>query len=394
VGTLIRVQRSRFETVKLEQSFVAAGNRAASSLELWICAANGERVKPSASKQYPLHAETLTDELDANNSLTIIADLVGADKEVLDLGCASGYFARVLARRDCRVVGVDINEAAVEKAREPCSDAIVADLDAVPLTSLVGEQRFDVVVFGDVLEHLMNPARLLEEARDVLKHDGYLVASFPNVAHGAVRLSLLQGRFDYQEEGLLDETHLRFFTLKTVEETLLGAGYRIETLQRSTVDVFDGSHVLPPINRGAFDEHVVERVLSDPEASTLQFIVRAFPLSDGARHRALFKRFSAVNTELESVQLLLRERNRELEEARQRVTWFADRVNQLEIETANAVALRIENARLEERLRMYDERIAALEQSYAAQLEAEAAKTRAQADQIAAFMGSGTSNTS
>lgn len=362
-------------------------------------------MKPNAIKQYSAHPEALQEQLDPNNSLAIMTRFVGENKRVLDVGCAGGYLARVLAAQHCEVVGVDINAEAVEAARTYCSEAFVADIEAVPLRAVLGDRRFDVVVCGDVLEHLLNPARVLEETRNLLTDEGYLVASFPNVAHGAVRLSLLSGRFDYQDEGLLDDTHVRFFTLKSIDEMLLGAGYRVDELMRSSIEVFEASPLLPHVDRSAFDEEIVQRVLSEPEAATLQFIVKAYPLSDSARHRAVFQRFSAANTELANARVLIEARDREVEQLRRRSSELAARSAKLEAETAKDLTLQIEHARLEERLRLtsahleelrdsYEKRIAALEASFAAQLEAEAAKTRAQADQIEAYIASGKKQTS
>ena len=362
-------------------------------------------MNPSAEKRYPEHLEVLDETIDPNLSLAVMSRLVGENKRVLDIGCASGYFARLLKRHGCEVVGIDVNEAALAAARAHCVQTVHADVEAVPLASLIPNLRFDVVVCGDVLEHLMNPARLLEQVRTILTDDGYLVASFPNVAHGAVRLALLKGQFDYQDEGLLDDTHLRFFTLKTMDEMLLGCGYRVDELERVTMGIFDDERVLPFVDRASFDSNLVEQLRSDPEATTLQFVVKAFVLSEPARHNALFRRFLAANTELAKLKALLAAREAELASLSQRTAQVAERLRELELESRTDQEFKIEHARLEERVlsltqrleefsRLSEERIAALEATYVAQLHAEAAKTRAQADQIAAYIASGRGNTS
>ena len=359
----------------------------------------------NASKNYPAHVEALEDRIDPNSSLARIAELAGTGKRVLDIGCATGYLARLLSKQDCTVVGIDINAEAVEAAREHCEQAICADVEAAPLSTLVSEKSFDVVVCGDVLEHLTNPGRLLEEIRSVLDDDGYVVASFPNVAHGAVRLALVNGQFDYQEEGLLDDTHLRFFTLKSVDELLLGAGYRIDALERSKMDIFDGAHVLPRLDRRAFETQIVQRVEADPEARTLQFVVKATPLSERARLRAVFKRFSEVNTQLAVARSTVQAQERELNQLREHAAAFADRLAQLEGAAEKSAALQLEAAHLQERLRLseervvtlrtfYEERMSGMSEVFAARLEAEAAKTQAQADQIAAYIAFGSGKTS
>ncbi|HEY0798318.1 MAG TPA: class I SAM-dependent methyltransferase, partial [Candidatus Baltobacteraceae bacterium] len=183
-------------------------------------------------KDYPEHAELASPP--ANSSLAMLIDLIGEGRRVLDVGCATGYLAKALASRGCDVVGIDINADALTESREFCSEAIAADLEVEPLGRILeGRARFDVAAFGDILEHLRNPLAVLESVRPLLAEGGFVVASIPNVAHAAVRLSLLGGRFDYQDFGLLDETHIRFFTRKSVEELFLVAGFRIEHMART-----------------------------------------------------------------------------------------------------------------------------------------------------------------
>jgi SAM-dependent methyltransferase len=249
-------------------------------------------------KKYPEHAEIDQPVLDPNSSLTKMLELVGMRKKVLDLGCATGYFAKLLTQRECDVVGIDMNPTSVESARAYCTRAIVADLDATPLLTLVEPRSFDAIVCGDVLEHLRYPTRILEDARAALREGGSLIASIPNVAHGAIRLSLLGGSFDYQELGILDDSHLRFFTAKTVDELFLCAGYRVELIERTRLPLFETSDLVPQLIESNYNPDVVDAIRADPECETLQFVVRATPLADDLANRAIAKRFLAVNTEL------------------------------------------------------------------------------------------------
>ena len=156
-------------------------------------------------KNYPKHVEPAIVAPDPNTSYAYVLEMVGERKKVLDLGCASGYLASQLVRRECDVVGVDVNPVAAEEARKYCTSVVVADLDETMLPELFDGKVFDAVVFGDVLEHLHEPTRTLDEVRGLLSERGYVVASIPNVSHGAIRLALLSGRFDYQEIGILDD---------------------------------------------------------------------------------------------------------------------------------------------------------------------------------------------
>jgi 2-polyprenyl-3-methyl-5-hydroxy-6-metoxy-1,4-benzoquinol methylase len=153
--------------------------------------------------------------------------LTGRNHSVLDIGCGEGFFAELLARGGNRVTGVDALERA--KCAESLERYIRADLDdglAEALPELAGRE-FDRVLLQDVLEHLRFPDRLLADCRNLLAPRGQLLVSLPNVANITVRLSLLLGRFEYAERGILDKTHLRFFTRQTARRLLEENGYEI-----------------------------------------------------------------------------------------------------------------------------------------------------------------------
>ncbi len=207
-----------------------------------------------------------------NNSHTLMVELVGGTKRVLDVGCATGYLARALVERGCTVVGVEMDEAAAEEARPHLEQLVVGDIGKMDLAEAVGHARFDVVVFGDVLEHLHDPLAVLRAARAVLAEGGSVVASMPNIAHGSVRLALMAGRFDYQELGLLDHTHLRFFTRASIEELFRSAGMVPIDVRRTTAGFFDTP---VPVSEAEFSGEIVDAVLADPESATYQFVLRA-----------------------------------------------------------------------------------------------------------------------
>src|SRR5579863_7472181 len=230
-------------------------------------------------KNYPKHTEFTLAPLEANTSYAHILDMVGERKKVFDVGCGNGYLASLFVKRECDVVGLDINPIAAEEARKYCTSVIVADLDESLLPELLEGREFDAIVFADVLEHLHEPTRTLDESRSLLSERGYVVASIPNVSHGAIRLALLSGRFDYQELGILDDSHLRFFTSKTVDELFLTAGFRVESVERVTLPLFAESELVPDLDPRDFDERAIAEIRADPDSETLQFIVKALPLS-------------------------------------------------------------------------------------------------------------------
>lgn len=212
---------------------------------------------------------------DSEASAAKVIRLVGNGKYVLELGAATGSTSRVLTERGCRVVGVELDPYGAALASAFCEDVLVTDLDRTDLVEMLAGEQFDVVVAADVLEHLRDPGSVLTAVRSLLAPDGCVVASIPNIAHGDVRLALLGGSFDYRESGLLDRTHLRFFTDETMRQLFRSCGYAIESVDRVIVEV-GRSEV--GFNRKTVPRRYLKRLARDEDARTYQFIVRARPL--------------------------------------------------------------------------------------------------------------------
>ncbi len=144
----------------------------------------------------------------------------GEGTKVLDLGCGPGYISAALAARGYAVTAVDF--FAPEELPAGV-ESVAADLN---LGGPAMEGRFDYVLLADVLEHLLDPTRLLAWAVGRLEPGGHMVICVPNVAHLYVRLKLLMGNFDYAPRGILDRTHLHFYTRKTFLALLRECGLR------------------------------------------------------------------------------------------------------------------------------------------------------------------------
>jgi 2-polyprenyl-3-methyl-5-hydroxy-6-metoxy-1,4-benzoquinol methylase len=150
------------------------------------------------------------------------------DLDVLDVGCGFATTSQYIARRGNQVIGIESSAEAVAVARERVSDVVHADLQQLDdVKRALGERRFDVIIFADVLEHLAWPIGVLRGYLDLLKEGGSVIVSLPNVGLWSVRMSLLVGTFRYQETGVLDHTHLRFFTRRTAREMIEQAGLTI-----------------------------------------------------------------------------------------------------------------------------------------------------------------------
>jgi len=217
-----------------------------------------------------------------NTSHAQLIRLTGRNKEVLEVGPATGYVTKILQQRGCRVWCIEIDPEAAEAAAPFCERMVVGNVETMDFASTFPEERFDVVTFGDVLEHLVDPLSVLRRVKDVLKPGGYVVASVPNVAHASIRLSLLGGRFDYVEAGLLDRTHLRFFTQKSLASLFHDAGYEVRTWRRVITDPFVTEMKL---REEDYPAYLAEAARRDEEAMTYQFLAKAHPVRSGRNGR-------------------------------------------------------------------------------------------------------------
>jgi len=211
---------------------------------------------------------------EGGTSGAILVRVTGRDKRVLDVGCAAGTLDRILVDRGCQVVGVEGDPDAAMLAEKVCERVVVGDLDLIDLAAELAGDTFDVILAGDVLEHLRDPVRTLRQLRGLLRPGGYLAISIPNVAHGSVRLALLHGGFPRADLGLLDRTHLQFVTRDSLADMVADGGWTpalIEPIIREPLD----SEVPFPLD--ALTEKVVGQVVADPEAWAYQYLVIAYP---------------------------------------------------------------------------------------------------------------------
>ena len=157
----------------------------------------------------------------------LLIGLIPSASAVLDVGCASGYLGSALAKRGCRVWGVDVDVAALERLPSCYEDASLVDLDEFTVLPWP-EQLFDVVLAADVLEHVRDPKRALRILTRYVAPGGRVIISLPNVAHASVRFPLLFGRFTYRDTGILDATHFHLYTFATARTLVESCGLRID----------------------------------------------------------------------------------------------------------------------------------------------------------------------
>ncbi|MDA8391760.1 MAG: class I SAM-dependent methyltransferase [Actinomycetota bacterium] len=154
-------------------------------------------------------------------------EMVRFGTRVLDVGCASGYLMESLRRtKNCHCVGVERNPDAAGEASALGFD-ITVDSAMAALSAIGREREFDHIVFGDVLEHMVEPLEVLERYRTLLAPNGTIIVSLPNIVSLVARLRITGGIWRYQDFGIFDRTHVRFFTIRTGRELLEQAGLAI-----------------------------------------------------------------------------------------------------------------------------------------------------------------------
>jgi 2-polyprenyl-3-methyl-5-hydroxy-6-metoxy-1,4-benzoquinol methylase len=156
-----------------------------------------------------------------------VRQMVGSNKTVLDLGCGEGGLAAELKKSDNAITGIDV--LAETPNPQVFEQYFSADLNQgiAPVIQELAAKRFERVLLLDILEHLNEPEKLLRQCHEVLGPDGQLIISVPNVANITVRLMLLFGQFNYTARGILDRTHVRFFTRKTARRFVEENGFAI-----------------------------------------------------------------------------------------------------------------------------------------------------------------------
>lgn len=224
-----------------------------------------------------VYKNTRIDKEKDNSAYTKAMQFVPDGSKVLELGCNEGYFSKTLKDKGCHVTGVEILEEAGKKAAKICDAFIQGDLDASGWAQGLKDGSFDTIVAMDVLEHLRWPEKVLKETRRLLSSEGQLVLSIPNIAHASVILELLQGRFDYRSLGILDKTHLHFYTLQSLKSLLGSTGYGIEAVKgiEFGVPLEEYRKVFPSIEKDEL--HVLQNIFSEPSLKVYQWVVKAKP---------------------------------------------------------------------------------------------------------------------
>jgi ubiquinone/menaquinone biosynthesis C-methylase UbiE len=214
-----------------------------------------------------------------NHNPDLLAVMPAHARKIVEVGCSSGALAREYRKThgdSGRYIGIEIDESFAELARRHCDDVHVSSIETP--TKLLWKKLADADcwVFGDTLEHLRDPWAVLSKIRETIPETGTLVCCIPNAQHWSIQVRLNIGDFRYADSGLLDKTHLRWFTRQTIIEMFSGAGFEVTGLY---------PRIFNEPARDGFLEllgQIAARIGADPkqamqDAMPLQYVLTARP---------------------------------------------------------------------------------------------------------------------
>ncbi len=189
------------------------------------------------------HYASAIDLNNTNQSWTRLIQWTGKNKRVLDVGCGRGQMGQLLNEHfGCIVTGLEYNHELAQEAKGYNKIIIGSAEDESVLSSI--KDQFDIIICGDVLEHLRQPETPLNIFHQLLAANGRVLISVPNVAQIRIRLMLLRGRWDYTTEGIMDKTHLRWFTFETLTHMVKACGWQV-----ADFDYTIGPNIISLLNR-------------------------------------------------------------------------------------------------------------------------------------------------
>lgn len=209
----------------------------------------------------------------------LLALIPAQSARLIEIGCSSGALAHEFKKINpgCHYCGVDIDASYIELASRYCDATMALDIECAGDDFFSAHSTRDCWIFGDTLEHLKDPWHVLRAIRMNLPTTGCVVACIPNAQHWSVVTRLAVGDFRYEDSGLLDRTHLRWFTRKTIIELFADCGFKIVAMRPRLFPEPNREYFLPAIRKLAevagLDPEVTVR-----DAMPLQYVVRAIPV--------------------------------------------------------------------------------------------------------------------
>lgn len=211
------------------------------------------------------------DAVEPNSSHGKVLSQITPGASVLECGCATGYMTKYM--RDqlrCRVFIIEYEQAAFDIAKEYAEDGICADLMADDWLDGLRGRTFDYILFTDVLEHLYRPETVLKKIVPLLKEDGKILVSLPNIGHNDILCKLYYDQWDYMNLGLLDDTHIRFFGRNNLDAFFESAGLSIVRQDYAVIPTFQTEQKFSMLN-----EPLLDVLRSRPVGEVYQFVLTA-----------------------------------------------------------------------------------------------------------------------
>ena len=210
-------------------------------------------------------------DLTTKNSLSVIVSRIKQNSNILEFGPSHGRLTGFLNEyMGCKVSCVELDEEAAQEALQYAQKMIVGDIESLEWEEKIGEDKFDYIIFADVLEHLRNPTKILKIVQKYLQESGSIIISIPNVAHSAILIDLLQDKFIYKDVGLLDNTHIKLFTKTTLDTMINECGlhkfFETSIVKEPEETEFNNSYNELP-------ESVTSYLKNKPHSNSYQFIV-------------------------------------------------------------------------------------------------------------------------
>jgi len=191
-----------------------------------------------------------------------IAEFIPEDsKHILEVGCALGLTGKSIKEKtkgNAEIIGIEIEPEIAKKAEENLDKVIVGNVETLELPYEKG--YFDCIIYGDVLEHLIDPWKLLIKHAGLLKEGGSVIARIPNIAHYRTIKMLFRKDWHYEDRGILDNTHLRFFAVKSIKEMFKNTGFEIIKIKH----IISASRVKKVLNVllfGALLDYITEQYI-------------------------------------------------------------------------------------------------------------------------------------
>ena len=166
----------------------------------------------------------------SNNGNMVLLNSINIKKDdlILDCGCGAGDNAKKLKERGAKITGITISITEMEIAKNFCEKVLIANLEnGIPSEV---DKKFDYIIMSHILEHLVNPSKLLVDSKKFLKQNGKLIIALPNFLIYYNRFKILFGGFKYTDGGIMDQTHVRFYSPVLVEQLILDNGLQIEKI--------------------------------------------------------------------------------------------------------------------------------------------------------------------